>query len=330
MIVGSFPFSRPRRLRSSGWMREMCQEFHVATSDLILPLFVREEDGPEVITSMPGVSRLTITQLLPVVHKALTLGIKAVALFPVVDIGLKDEKGTLACGEDNLVCRAIRAIKSSFPEIGVIADVALDPYTSHGQDGVLSKGKVHNEQTIELLCAQALVQAQSGCDIIAPSDMMDGRVLALRTALDKSSFEDVSIMSYGAKYASCFYGPFSDALDNKGLVDKNLKKTYQMNPGNAKEALGEIAMDIEEGADMVIVKPGMPYLDIISKVSQQFHTPVFGYQVSGEYAMLKAASQNGWIDFNDALMESLLCFKRAGACGVFTYGAIEAAEIMNG
>ncbi len=330
MIVGSFPFSRPRRLRSSGWMREMCQEFGVVSGDLILPLFIREEGTSSIISSMPGVSRLMISELLPVVHRALKLGIKAVALFPVIDTAFKNEKGTLAYSEDNLICRAIRAIKSSFPEIGVIADVALDPYTSHGQDGVVLKGRVHNQETIEMLCAQALVQAQSGCDIIAPSDMMDGRVIALRQALDTASFDGVSIMSYGAKYSSCFYGPFRDALDNKAVVDKGLKKTYQMNPGNSKEALREIAMDIEEGADMIIVKPGMPYLDIVSKASQEFHVPIFGYQVSGEYAMLKAASQNGWLDFNDSLMESLLCFKRAGASGVITYGALEAAEMING
>ncbi len=328
MIVGDFPFARPRRLRSSGWMREMCQEHFLKPSHLILPLFVREKEMDGDIPSMPQIKRFTVPELLPVVHEALTLGIKSVALFPVIAGDQRDAKGEGAFREDNLISRAIRAIKGSFPEIGVIADVALDPYTSHGQDGLLIHGRVPNDETVEVLCAQALLQARAGCDILAPSDMMDGRIMAIRKTLDDHGFDHVALMSYGAKYASSFYGPFRDALKTDG-ADKNLKKTYQMNPGNIKEALKEIAMDIREGADMVMVKPGLPYLDVISKAAQTFHVPIFAYQVSGEYAMLKAASNNGWLDFDSCLMESLLCFKRAGAQGIFTYAALHGAKILN-
>ena len=328
MIVGNFPLSRPRRLRSSGWMRELCQENFLTSSHLILPLFVRESDTDQTIQSMPEIKRFTISELLPIVHEALMLGIKSVALFPVISPDQKDEKGTMAYREDNLVFRAIGSIKNSFPEIGVISDVALDPYTSHGQDGLLIDGRVPNDETLSILCEQALMQAHAGCDILAPSDMMDGRIISIRQVLEKNGFENVALMSYGAKYASSFYGPFRDALGTYG-VSKDLKKTYQMNPANIKEALKEIATDIQEGADMIMVKPGMPYLDVIAKSAEIFHVPIFAYQVSGEYAMLKAAGQNGWLDFDASLMESLLSFKRAGAQGIFTYAALHAAKILN-
>lgn len=278
---------------------------------------------------MPGVERLTVDLLVEKVARAAELKIPAVAVFPATDPSLKNEAATEALNPDNLVCRAVRAIKAAQLDIGVICDVALDPYTSHGQDGLVRGGYVVNDETLDMLCRQAVVQAQAGCDIIAPSDMMDGRVGAVRRALDEAGFIDVQILAYAAKYASAFYGPFRDAVGSANNLGQGDKRTYQMDPANGDESLREVALDIAEGADMVMVKPGMPYLDIVQRVKSTFGVPTFAYQVSGEYAMLSAAAQNGWLDRNKVMMESLLSFKRAGADGVLTYFAVEAAEYMH-
>jgi len=296
----------------------------LTVDDLIWPLFVAE-DTRTAIASMPGVERLSIDQAVHAAERAAKLKIPCLALFPYTDPGLRDHDGTEALNPENLVCRAVRAIKKAVPEIGILCDVALDPYTSHGHDGLLRDGVIANDETVEMLVKQALVEAEAGADIIAPSDMMDGRVGAIRNALDQGSFSDVSIMAYAAKYASAFYGPFRDAVGSSATLVGD-KRTYQMDAANSDEALREVELDIAEGADMVMVKPGMPYLDVLRRIKDTFGMPTFAYQVSGEYAMIMAAAQNGWLDGEKAMMESLIAFKRAGACGVLTYFAPRVAE----
>ena len=325
-----FPATRLRRTRQTPWIRDMVQENHLRVEDLIWPIFVVEgENVTQDIASMPGVARHSIDLTLKKVEHAAKLGIRCIALFPVTPNEKKDETGTEAWNPDNLMCRTIRALKREFPEIGLLGDVALDPYTSHGHDGIFKDGRILNDETVAALTLQTLVQADAGVDIIAPSDMMDGRIGTLRDALDDKGHSNVMMMAYAAKYASAFYGPFRDAVQTNGLL-KGDKKTYQMNPANTDEALHEVALDIAEGADMVMVKPGMPYLDIISRVKSEFSVPTFAYHVSGEYAMLKAASQNGWIDYTKCMMESLVAFKRAGCDGILTYCAVDAAEMLKG
>ena len=328
-IPGQFPQTRLRRPRRLDWSRRLVRENHLTVDDLIWPVFVHEGQNRRTpILSMPGVERLSVDLLVDAVAHAAELGIPAVAVFPVTDPALKNEAATEAINPENLVCRAVRAIKAAKLEIGVICDVALDPYTSHGQDGLVRNDYVVNDETLHVLCEQAIVQAQAGCDVIAPSDMMDGRIGAVRRALDEAGFVDVQILAYAAKYASAFYGPFRDAVGSAGNLGQGDKRTYQMDPANGDEALREVALDLAEGADMVMVKPGMPYLDIVQRVKSAFGVPTFAYQVSGEYAMLTAAAQNGWLDRKKAMLESLLCFKRAGADGVLTYFAIDAAETL--
>ena len=324
----AFPRTRMRRNRRTSWLRDLVAENVLTVKDLIWPLFVVEgDDVVQPIGSMPGVSRLSIDRLLAAVEEAHALGIPAIALFPSIDASLKTPDAREAANPDNLVCRAVRAVKDHFPDMGVVCDVALDPFNSDGHDGILVDGYVDNDLSVEVLIQQALVQAAAGCDIVAPSDMMDGRIGALRDGLDKAGFIHTSIMSYAAKYASCFYGPFRDAVGSGGLL-KGDKKTYQMNPANSDEALREVAIDLTEGADMVMVKPGMPYLDIVHRVKAQFGVPTFAYQVSGEYAMLRGAIDNGWLDNDKTVLESLMAFKRAGADGVLTYFAVEAAKLL--
>lgn len=331
MNPGQFPETRLRRLRKHDWSRRLVRENQLTVNDLIWPVFVHDgQNRRAAISSMPGVERLSIDLLVIAVARAVELGIPAVAVFPATDPALKNEAATEAINPQNLVCRAVRAIKEAGLDIGVICDVALDPYTSHGQDGLVQDGYVVNDPTLEMLCEQAIVQAQAGCDIIAPSDMMDGRIGAVRKALDAAGFADVQILAYAAKYASAFYGPFRDAVGSAGSLGQGDKRTYQMDPANGDESLREVALDIAEGADMVMVKPGMPYLDIVQRVKAAFGVPTFAYQVSGEYAMLTAAAQNGWLDRKKVMLESLLCFKRAGADGVLTYFAVEAAEALQG
>jgi len=322
-----FPAVRPRRNRRTDWSRRLVREHQLSVNDLILPVFVREGDNVvEPIISMPGVNRYSLDTLVDVVGRAADLGIPAIAVFPVTPADCKTEDGEEALNPDNLINRAGRAIRAAGIDIGLIADVALDPYTTHGQDGVVRDGYVHNDESLAILAQQAVVQADAGYDIIAPSDMMDGRVAAIRTALDAGQHQTVQIMAYSAKYASAFYGPFRDAVGSKGSLGKGDKKTYQMDPANTDEAIREVQLDLAEGADMVMVKPGMPYLDIVQRVSAELQAPTFAYQVSGEYAMLNAAAANGWLDRTSVMMESLLCFKRAGADGVLTYFALDAAE----
>jgi porphobilinogen synthase len=321
--------TRLRRNRTQGWTRRLVAENAVTVNDLILPMFVLEGSKiQDPIASMPGVNRWSLDFLLREAEKAAKLGIPAIALFPVVAGDKKSANGREAWEADNLVCRTVRALKDAVPEIGIICDVALDPYTSHGHDGLVDEtGYVVNDATVEVLCRQALVQAEAGVDIVAPSDMMDGRIGAIRDALDANGFTNTGILSYAAKYASAFYGPFRDAVNSGGYL-KGDKKTYQMDPANSDEALREVALDVAEGADMVMVKPGLPYLDIIRRVKDEFHMPTFAYHVSGEYAMLRAAAQNGWLDYEKALMETLLSFKRAGCDGVLTYAATDAARLL--
>lgn len=316
---------RPRRNRKSDWARRMVREQRLGVDDLIWPVFLVDGVGRcEPVASMPGVFRYSIDTAVEAIEEAASLGIPAVALFPNTDPSLRDARGSAALDPENLVCRACRALKSGVPDIGVITDVALDPYTSHGHDGVLVGDDIVNDETVAILTAQAVNQARAGADIIAPSDMMDGRIGSIRAGLDAEGFETVQIMSYAAKYASAFYGPFRDAIGtNKTL--RGDKRTYQMDPANSDEALREVALDLEQGADMVMVKPGLPYLDIVRRVSETFRAPTFAYQVSGEYSMIEAAAANGWIDGEKAMMESLLAFKRAGAAGVLTYFAVRAA-----
>lgn len=326
MIAGSFPSSRPRRHRQTGWSRDLVRENSLSVKDLIWPIFV--QDGNNIsseVGSMPGVERVTIDLAVEKAAGAIELGIPAIALFPQTPEELKSDEGYEGVNPDNLICRAVRAIKNQVPDIGIICDVALDPYTSHGQDGIIKDGYVDNDLTLEALVNQAFIQVEAGCDIIAPSDMMDGRVAAIRDMLEARKKPNIQIMSYAAKYASAFYGPFRDAVGSTGNL-KAGKETYQMDPANSDEAIREVIMDIDEGADSIIVKPGMPYLDIIDRVSRELQIPTFAYQVSGEYAMIHAAAGNGWLDLDKAMMESLLAFKRAGASGVWTYFAPVVAE----
>ncbi len=329
-----YPLGRPRRLRRDGFTRDLVRENSVGPSDLIYPVFV--VDGAqrrEAVASMPGVERLSLDQLLPVAQQCVDLGIPVMALFPVIDPALKTPDGSEALNENGLIPRIVGELKKHFPDLGVMTDVALDPYTSHGQDGVLdpnpaANGYILNDETVDILVRQALVQARAGVDIVAPSDMMDGRIGAIRQALEAKHCIHTRIMAYSAKYASAFYGPFRDAVGSATNLGKSNKKVYQMDPGNSDEALREVAMDIAEGADMVMVKPGMPYLDVVRRVKDTFQVPTFAYQVSGEYAMLKAAAHNGWLDHDAVMLESLLAFKRAGADGVLTYFALEAARLL--
>jgi len=329
VVTGDFPGTRLRRNRRDLWSRRLVAESSLSTADLIWPVFVTEGSKSRTeIASMPGVQRLSIDLLVEAVGEAKALGIPAIALFPQVDPATKTPDAREAYNPDNLVCRAVRAIKAAHPDMGIVCDVALDPFNSDGHDGLVIDGYVANDVTVESLCRQALVQAQAGCDVIAPSDMMDGRIGAIRTALDDAGYDNVRIMSYAAKYASAFYGPFRDAIGSSGNLKGGDKKTYQMDPANSDEALREVALDLKEGADMVMVKPGMPYLDIVRRVSETFSVPTFAYQVSGEYAMLKGAINNGWLDNDKTVLESLLAFKRAGADGILTYFAIEAAKLL--
>ncbi|OKO75736.1 delta-aminolevulinic acid dehydratase [Bradyrhizobium sp. NAS80.1] len=317
---------RPRRNRKAEWARRMVRENVLTTDDLIWPLFLIDgHNKREQVASMPGVDRLSVDQAVREAERAMKLTIPCIALFPYTDPSLRDEEGSEATNPNNLVCQAVRAIKKEFPEIGILCDVALDPFTSHGHDGLISDGKILNDETVAVLVRQALVQAEAGCDIIAPSDMMDGRVAAIREALDRTGLLDVQIMAYAAKYASAFYGPFRDAIGSAKTLTGD-KRTYQMDSANTDEALREVELDIAEGADMVMVKPGMPYLDVVRRVKDTFAMPTFAYQVSGEYAMIAAAANNGWLDGDRAMMESLLAFKRAGADGVLSYFAPKAAE----
>ena len=329
-FTSQYPAARPRRQRRKAFSRALVRETFLQSSDLILPVFVHEGvDRVEAVASMPGVSRLSLDRLLHVGEECLKLGIPVMALFPVIDASLKTPDGREALNAEGLVPRVVRALKKELPELGLLTDVALDPFTSHGQDGVLDEhGYILNDETVALLREQALVQAEAGVDIVAPSDMMDGRIGAIRQALEARRFIHTRIMAYSAKYASAFYGPFRDAVGSAGNLGKADKKTYQMDPANSDEALREVALDLAEGADMVMVKPGMPYLDIVRRVKDEFRVPTFAYQVSGEYAMLKAAAANGWLDHDAVMMESLLAFKRAGADGVLTYFALEAARLL--
>jgi porphobilinogen synthase len=325
-----YPQGRPRRLRRDDFTRNLVRENNLSTQDLIYPVFLLDgRQRREAVASMPGVERLSLDLLLPVAERCVEFGIPVMALFPVIDPALKTPDGREACNAQGLVPRAVRELKQRFPGLGVMTDVALDPFTSHGQDGLLDEtGYILNDETVEVLVRQALTQAEAGVDIVAPSDMMDGRIGAIRSALEDRRFIHTRIMAYSAKYASAFYGPFRDAVGSAGNLGKSNKKVYQMDPGNTDEALREVAMDIAEGADMVMVKPGMPYLDVVRRVKDEFRVPTFVYQVSGEYAMLKAAAQNGWLDHDAVMMESLLAFKRAGANGVLTYFALDAARLL--
>ncbi len=330
-----YPLGRPRRLRRDAFTRNLVRENTLTPHDLIYPVFVVDGKSQRVpIASMPGVERVSLDLLLPVAEECVRLGIPVMALFPVVDQSLKTYDGKEALNPDGLVPRVIRSLKKEFPELGVMTDVALDPFTSHGQDGLPdtrpeSEGYILNDETVEVLVHQAMTQADAGVDIVAPSDMMDGRIGAIRKALEARGHIHTRIMAYSAKYASAFYGPFRDAVGSASNLGKSNKKVYQMDPANTDEALREVAMDIAEGADMVMVKPGMPYLDVVRRVKDEFKIPTFAYQVSGEYAMLKAAAQNGWLDHDAVMMESLLAFKRAGADGVLTYFARDAARLLH-
>lgn len=326
--LGAFPATRLRRNRYDAWTRRLVAENRLSVDDLIWPIFIMEGTGTvSDVASMPGVQRVTLDRLQAHVAPAVELGVPAIALFPMTPPEKKDAEGTEAKNPDNLMCRAARLLKKEFPELGLVGDVALDPYTNHGHDGVIRDGYVANDESLEVLTAQALVQSQAGIDVVAPSDMMDGRVAAIREVLDRNGLIHTRIMSYAAKYASAFYGPFRDAVGSGGTL-KGDKKTYQMDPANSDEALREVAMDLAEGADMVMVKPGMPYLDIVRRVKDRFAVPTYAYQVSGEYAMIMAAVRNGWLDHEKAMLESLLAFKRAGADGVLTYFAVDAARAL--
>jgi len=324
-----FPSIRMRRMRRDGFSRDLMRENIITPSDLIYPVFILDgKNRREAVPSMPGVDRVSVDLLLPIAEDCVKLGIPVLALFPVIDPSLKTPDGIEATNPEGLVPRAVRELKARFPELGILTDVALDPYTSHGQDGVLdANGYVLNDETTPLLVKQALAQAAAGVDIVAPSDMMDGRIGAIRAALEHEHHIHTRIMAYSAKYASAFYGPFRDAVGSAANLGKGSKATYQMDPGNSDEALREVALDIAEGADMVMVKPGMPYLDIVRRVKDEFKMPTFAYQVSGEYAMIKAAAQNGWVDHDKTMMEAMLCFKRAGANGVLTYFSRDIARL---
>ncbi len=328
--VGRFPTVRMRRNRRHRWTREMVAEQHLTAKDFIWPVFVHGGPEREVsVPSMPGVVRYSLDAVVDAVGHAVELGIPAIAIFPATDPSKKTPLAEEALNPDNLVCQAMRSLKQAFGnDVGLLADVALDPYSSHGQDGIVRDGYVVNDETLEILCRQAVVQAEAGCDIAAPSDMMDGRIGAIRGALDAEGRDDVMIMAYAAKYASAFYGPFRDAVGSSANLGQGDKKTYQMNPANGDEALREVALDLQEGADMVMVKPGMPYLDIVQRVSSTFQVPTFAYQVSGEYSMLAGAADNGWLERENVVLESLMSFKRAGATGILTYFAVEAAAAL--
>ena len=328
--VGRFPTVRMRRNRRHRWTREMVAEQHLTAKDFLWPVFVHGGPEPEVpVPSMPGVVRYSLDAVVDAVGHAVELGIPAIAIFPATDPSKKTPLAEEALNPDNLVCQALRSLKQAFGnDVGLLADVALDPYSSHGQDGIVRDGYVVNDETLEILCRQAVVQAEAGCDIAAPSDMMDGRIGAIRGALDAEGRDDVMIMAYAAKYASAFYGPFRDAVGSSANLGQGDKKTYQMNPANGDEALREVALDLQEGADMVMVKPGMPYLDIVQRVSSTFQVPTFAYQVSGEYSMLAGAADNGWLERENVVLESLMSFKRAGATGILTYFAVEAAAAL--
>ena len=328
---GQYPRVRLRRNRADDWSRRLVRETRLSVDDLIWPAFVKEGGAMrEPVKAMPGVYRLTIAGLVREAEKAASLGVPAMAIFPVVPLSKKSAEAEEALRPDNLCNRAIRAIKRAVPRIGVICDVALDPYTTHGHDGLVRRGRIANDETVAVLCRQALAQAEAGADIVAPSDMMDGRVGRIRDSLDEAGFESVRIMSYAAKYASAFYGPFREAVGSKAQLGKSDKRTYQMDFANSDEAIRECALDVAEGADMVMVKPGLPYLDVLHRVKRRLRLPTYAYQVSGEYAMIKAAGANGWLDHDKAMMESLACFKRAGADGILTYFALEAARLLKG
>ena len=325
----SFPRTRMRRNRQLPWLRSLVTEHRLTTDDLVWPIFVHDGTDADVpVASMPGVSRFSIDRAVEAVKEASGLGIRAVALFPVTDPSKKTPDGDEALNPQNLVCRTLERLSRACPDMGFIADVALDPYTTHGQDGLLREGRVVNDETLAILRKQAVLQAQAGSTMVAPSDMMDGRIGAVRDALDEAQLSDVAVLAYAAKYASAYYGPFRDAVGSKGNLGKGDKRTYQMDPANSDEALREVALDLEEGADAVMVKPGQPYLDIVRRVKDTFHVPTFVYQVSGEYAMIQAAAAQGWIDGDAVLLEALLAFKRAGADAVLTYGAVRAAKLL--
>jgi porphobilinogen synthase len=327
-IAAPFPKARLRRNRRDAWSRRLIAEVRLDAADLIWPVFVLDgRNRREPVASMPGVERLSVDRLLPLLEEASVLGIPAIALFPVTPPELKSPDGSEALDPDNLMCRSVRVIKAALPDLGVICDVALDPYTTHGQDGLIDdEGYVLNDETLAVLAQQALVQAEAGCDVIAPSDMMDGRIGVIRKTLDEAGLHHTRIMSYAAKYASAFYGPFRDAVGSSGALGKRGKETYQLDPANTDEALREVAMDLAEGADMVMVKPGMPYLDVVRRVKDAFGVPTFAYQVSGEYAMIHAAAVNGWLDGERTMMEALIGFRRAGCDGILTYAALEVAR----
>jgi porphobilinogen synthase len=331
LILADYPANRPRRLRHDEFSRRLVREHSLSVNDLIYPVFVTEgKKVKQAIDSMPGVVRYSLDTLLPVAEECVKLGVPIMALFPVIDPALKTPEGGEAINIDGLIPRVVMALKKRFPELGILTDVALDPYTSHGQDGVIdADGYVMNDITVQILTQQALIQAQSGVDIVAPSDMMDGRIASIREALEDNGYIHTRIMAYSAKFASAFYGPFRDAVGSANNLGKSNKLTYQMDPGNIDEALREVAADLREGADMVMVKPGMPYLDVLRRVKDAFRVPTFAYQVSGEYAMLKAAAANGWLDHDKVMMETLLGFKRAGADGILTYFALAAAKLLN-
>ena len=331
LILADYPANRPRRLRHDDFSRRLVREHSLSVNDLIYPVFVTEgKKVKQAIDSMPGVVRYSLDTLLPVAEECVKLGVPIMALFPVIDPALKTPEGGEAINIDGLIPRVVMALKKRLPELGILTDVALDPYTSHGQDGVIdADGYVMNDITVQILTQQALIQAQSGVDIVAPSDMMDGRIASIREALEDNGYIHTRIMAYSAKFASAFYGPFRDAVGSANNLGKSNKLTYQMDPGNIDEALREVAADLREGADMVMVKPGMPYLDVLRRVKDAFRVPTFAYQVSGEYAMLKAAAANGWLDHDKVMMETLLGFKRAGADGILTYFALAAAKLLN-
>jgi porphobilinogen synthase len=328
--IPAYPHSRPRRMRRDAFSRDLVREHHLRCSDLILPVFVLEgSQRTEAVRSMPGVERLSLDRLMPVAARCVELGIPVMAVFPVISPSLKSPDGREALNPQGLIPTVVRALKQAFPELGLMTDIALDPYTTHGQDGVIDESSyILNDETVSLLAQQALVHAAAGVDIVAPSDMMDGRIGVIRTHLEQAGHVHTRIMAYSAKYASAFYGPFRDAVGSAANLGKSNKKVYQMDPANTDEALREVALDIAEGADMVMIKPGMPYLDIVRRVKDEFRMPTFAYQVSGEYAMIKAAAANGWLHHDAVMMESLLAFKRAGADGILSYFALEAASLI--
>jgi porphobilinogen synthase len=328
VITGQFPKTRLRRLRQAPWIRNLVAESSLSTNDLILPIFIRYPDSPAIIDAMPGILRYTIDELPPVIDQIGKLGIPSIALFPFTPSEKRAFDGREATNPDNLICQAIRKIKQLNPTLGIITDIALDPYTDHGHDGIIKKDMIDNDLTIELLCNQALIQTQAGADALAPSDMMDGRIQAIRQHLDQHGYSQTLLIAYAAKYASHFYGPFRQAVGVEKLSILSDKYTYQLNPTNSDEAIRETSMDIQEGTDAVIIKPGLPYLDIIHRVKAELNIPVFAYQVSGEYAMIKAASDKGWLDGNKTMVESLICLKRAGASAILTYAALEVAQLL--